>query len=121
MKKLIVHLALFFSAISVQAQGISHIETTKYWYYIYDQNGKKTKTLSANIGELQGFSAFIFVVKSGSWYYIYDAKGIKLKTLSASSVGKVLSVSGETFTSQVGSWIYTWSKDGKKINTRSAK
>ena len=121
MKKLIVHLALFLSAISAQAQGISHIEPTKYWYYIYDQNGKKTKTLSANIGELQGFSAFIFVVKSGSWYYIYDAKGNKIKTLSASSVGKVLSVSGETFTSQVGSWIYTWSKDGKKINTRSAR
>ena len=44
----------------------------------------------------------------------------KTKTLSESTVGKVLSVSGETFTSQVGSWIYTWSKEGKKINTRAA-
>ena len=121
MRKLTVFLALFVSGINIQAQDISHIETTKSWYYIYDQNGKKTKTLSATIGELQGFSSSIFVVKSGAWYHIYDAKGNKVKTLSASSVGKVLSVSGETFTSQVGSWIYTWSKDGKKINTRSAR
>ena len=59
--------------------------------------------------------------KSGSWYYIYDATGKKIKTLSESTVGKVLSVSGETFTSQVGSWIYTWSKEGKKISTRAAR
>ena len=121
MRKLTVFLALFVSGISIQAQDISHIETTKSWYYIYNQNGKKTKALSTSIGELQGFSASIFVVKSGSWYYVYDAKGNKLKTLSVSSVGKVLSVSGETFTSQAGSWIYTWSKDGKKISTRSAR
>ena len=121
MKKLIVFFALLFSVIGMQAQSISHIETTKSWYYIYDQNGKKTKTLSTTIGELQGFSSSIFIVKSSSWYYIYDAKGSKIKTLSASSVGKVLSVSGDTFTSQAGSWVYTWSKDGKKINTRSAR
>ena len=120
LKQLFLLFVLLLSGICAWAQGISHIETTKSWYYIYDQNGKKTKALSTNIGELQGFSASIFIVKSGSWYYIYDAKGNKIKALSASSVGKVLSVSGETFTSQVGSWIYTWSKDGKKINTRSA-
>ena len=49
-----------------------------------------------------------------------DANGKKTKTLSESTVGKVLSVSGETFTSQVGSWIYTWSKEEKKISTRAA-
>ena len=121
LKQLFLFFALLLSGICTRAQGISHIEATKSWYYIYDQNGKKAKTLSTSIGELQGFSASIFVVKSGSWYYVYDAKGNKLKALSASSVGKVLSVSGETFTSQAGSWIYTWSKDGKKINTRSAR
>ena len=121
LKQLFLLFVLLLSGICARAQGISHIEATKSWYYIYDQNGKKTKTLSTTIGELQGFSASIFVVKGGSWYHIYDAKGNKIKTLSASSVGKVLSVSGETFTSQVGSWIYTWSKDGKKINTRSAR
>ena len=120
MKKLLVIMAMLLSVAGLKAQSISYIETTKNWYYIYDQDGKKTKTLSATIGELQGFSSSFFVVKSGSWYYIYDATGKKTKTLSESTVGKVLSVSGETFTSQVGSWIYTWSKEGKKINTRAA-
>lgn len=121
MRKLLIIIALLLSVVGLKAQSISHIETTKNWYYIYDQDGKKTKTLSATIGELQGFSSSFFVVKSGSWYYIYDATGKKTKTLSESTVGKVLSVSGETFTSQVGSWIYTWSKEGKKINTRAAR
>ncbi len=121
MKKLLLSIVLLLSVANLQAQSISHIETTKNWYYIYDQDGKKRKTLSSTIGELQGFSSTFFVVKSGSWYYIYDANGKKTKTLSESTVGKVLSVSGETFTSQVGSWIYTWSKEGKKINTRAAR
>ncbi len=120
MKKVLFVTALLLSSIGMKAQSISHIETTKSWYYIYDQDGKKTKTLSTSIGELQGFSASFFVVKSGVWYYIYDATGKKTKTLSESTVGKVLSVTGETFTSQLGSWIYTWSKDGKKISTRAA-
>ena len=121
MKKLIISIVLLLSVANLQAQSISHIETTKNWYYIYDQDGKKIKTLSSTIGELQGFSSTFFVVKSGSWYYIYDANGKKAKTLSESTVGKVLSVSGETFTSQVGSWIYTWSKEGKKISTRATR
>ncbi len=121
MKKLLLSIVLLLSVVNLPAQSISHIETTKNWYYIYDQDGKKIKTLSSTIGELQGFSASFFVVKSGSWYYIYDANGKKTKTLSESTVGKVLYVSGETFTSQVGSWIYTWSKEGKKISTRAAR
>lgn len=121
LKQLFIVFVLLLSAIGTWAQSISHIETTQSWYYIYDQNGKKIKTVSASIGELQGFCASFFIVKSGSWYYICDAKGNKTKTLSASNVGKVLSVSGETFTSQSGSWIYTWSKDGKKISTRAAR
>ena len=121
MKKLLIIMVLLLLGINSQAQSISYIETTKNWYYIYDQNGKKIKTLSCNIGELQGFSASFFIVKSGSWYYLCDVKGNKIKTLSQSTVGKVLSVSGETFTSQLGSWIYTWNKEGKKISTRSAR
>lgn len=120
-KSILIIMALSLSVAGLMAQSISHIETTKNWYYIYDQKGKKTKTLSSTIGELQGFSSSIFVVKSGSWYYIYDAAGKKIKTLSASIVGKVLAVSGETFTSQVGSWIYTWNKEGRKISTRAAR
>ena len=118
---IITVILLLLSASGLRAQSISHIEATGSWYYIYDQNGKKAKTLSASIGALQGFSASFFVVKSGSWYYLYDATGNKTKTLSETTVGKVLSVSGDTFTSQAGSWIYTWSKDGKKLSTRPAK
>lgn len=114
-------LLLFMLAVGAKAQSISYIETTKSWYYIYGQDGKKIKTLSTNIGELKGFSASIFVVKNGSWIYVYDAKGNKIATLSESSTGKVLSVAGDTFTTQLGSWIYTWSKDGKKISTRYAQ
>ena len=120
MRKLLTALLLMYAVMTLQAQSISHIETTRSWYYIYDQNGKKIKTLSTNIGELQGFSASFFIVKSSAWYYIYDAKGNKTKTLSTSSVGEVLSVTGDTFTSRLGSWVYTWSKEGKKISTRAA-
>lgn len=111
MRKLLTALLLMYAVMTLQAQSISHIETTRSWYYIYDQNGKKIKTLSTNIGELQGFSASFFIVKSSAWYYIYDAKGNKTKTLSTSSVGEVLSVTGDTFTSRLGSWVYTWSKE----------
>lgn len=121
MRRLLIIIALIISFNGLKAQGISHIESTKAWYYIYDQNGKKVKTLSTTIGELQGFSSSFFIVKSGSWYFIYDATGKKTKTMSVSSIGRILSVSGDTFTSQSGSWIYTWSKGGKKISTRAAR
>lgn len=121
MKKILLICALMFIFIGLKAQGISYIETTRSWYYIYDQAGKKIKALSSNIGELQGYSESFFVVKSGSWYYLYDAKGNKTKSLSVSTVGKVLSVVGDTFTSQVGSWVYTWSKEGKKIAASAAQ
>ena len=120
MKKLLIIMVLLMSFTGLKAQNISYIETTKNWYYVYDQDGKKIKTLSSNIGELQGFCATFFVVKKGSFYFIYNAKGVRIQTMSVYTVGKVLSVSGDTFTSQMGSWIYTWSKEGKKISTRSA-
>ncbi|MBR2204564.1 MAG: hypothetical protein IJ914_10335 [Prevotella sp.] len=41
--KLLVIIALIFSAIGLKAQNISHIETAKSWYYIYDAKGKKDK------------------------------------------------------------------------------
>ena len=120
MKKILISILMLFAVMSLHAQSISYIEATRSWYYIYDQDGKKIKGLSTTIGELKGFSASFFVVKSGSWYYIYDAKGNKTKALSTSTVGEVLSVAGDTFTSRLGSWIYTWSKEGKKIIARAA-
>ena len=122
MKKLLFFLALLCSAVGMKAQGISHIETTKSWYYIYDQNGKKIKTLSTSQGELKGYSSTFYIIKQGTAFYItYDVNGKRLHTFGASGVGEILAVSGDTFTSCNGAWIYTWSKEGKKINTRAAK
>ena len=122
MKKLVLSFALLLSVANLQAQSISSIETTKNWYYIYDQDGKKIKTLSTSQGELKGYSCTFYIIKQGSAFYItYDVNGKRLHTFGTSSVGEILAVSGDTFTSRQGAWIYTWSKEGKKINTRAAK
>ncbi len=122
MKKVLIVMALLLSVVGLKAQSISHIETTKNWYYIYDQDGKKIKTLSTSQGELKGYSSTFYIIKQGSAFYVtYDVNGKRLHTWGASSVGEILGVTGDTFTSRQGAWIYTWSKDGKKINTRAAK
>jgi hypothetical protein len=122
MKKVSFFIVLLLSASSLQAQSISHIETTKSWYYIYDQNGKIIKTLSTSQGELAGYSSSFYIIKQRTAFYItYDVSGKRLYTFSAGTVGEIVSVSGDTFTSRNGAWIYTWSKDGKKISTRAAK
>ena len=121
MKKIILLILVMQSVLSLRAQSISHIETTRSWYYIYDQNGKKIKTLSSSIGELKGYSSSFYIIKQGSGFYItYDVNGKQLHTFSAASVGEIVGVAGDTFTSRNGSWIYTWTKDGKKISTRSS-
>ena len=122
MKLLITLSLMWFSIANLQAQSISHIETTKNWYYIYDQDGKKIKTLSTSQGELKGYSSTFYIIKQGSAFYVtYDVNGKRLHTFGVSGVGEILAVSGDTFTSRQASWIYTWSKDGKEINTRVAK
>jgi lipoprotein-anchoring transpeptidase ErfK/SrfK len=122
MKLLITLSLMWFSIANLQAQSISHIETTKSWYYIYDQDGKKIKTLSTSQGELKGYSSSFYIIKQGSAFYItYDVNGKRLHTFGVGSVGEILSVSGDTFTSRNGAWIYTWRKEGKKISTRAAK
>lgn len=122
MKKLLIIMVLLLSVAVLKAQSISHIETTKNWYYIYDQDGKKIKALSTSQGELKGYSSTFYIIKQGTAFYVtYDVKGKRLHTWGASSVGEILGVAGDTFTSRQGAWIYTWSKDGKKISTRAAK
>lgn len=122
MKLLITLSLMWFSIANLQAQSISHIETTKNWYYIYDQNGKKIKSLSTSQGELKGYSSTFYIIKQGSAFYItYDVNGKRLHTWGVSSVGEILGVAGDTFTSRQGVWIYTWDKNGKKISTRAAK
>ncbi len=121
MKKAFITLALLISALGLKAQNISHIETTKAWYYIYDENGKKIKTISTSQGELKGYSSSFYIMKQSNAFYItYDVSGRRLHTFGAQSVGEVLACSGDTFVSRNGTWIYTWNKDGKKISTRAA-
>ena len=122
MKKLLIIMVLLLSVSGLRAQSISYIETTKNWYYIYDQDGKKIKTLSTSQGELKGYSSSFYIIKQGSAFYItYDVNGKRLHTFGASTVGEILAVSGDTFTSRMGPWIYTWTKEGKKISTRGAR
>ena len=120
MKKMLLTLAVLICAIGVQAQKISNIESTKSWYYIYDDNGKKIKAVSTSIGELKGYSANFYVIQQGSWIYTFDPTGKKLHTFAVSSVGEILSVTDDSFTTRKGSRIYIWSKEGKKIGTRAA-
>ena len=105
MKKLLLSIALLLTGLSIQAQSISHIETTKNWYYIYDQDGKKIKTLSTSQGELKGYSSTFYIIKQGSAFYVtYDVNGKRLHTFGAASVGEILAVSGDTFTGCQGVW-----------------
>ena len=49
--RILLAIAFFCSFIGLKAQSISHIETTKNWYYIYDQDVSSMTdfhTISAN-------------------------------------------------------------------------
>lgn len=122
MKKLLLTAMLMLSFCSMSAQSISYIETTQSWYYIYDQDGRKIRTLSTSQGELKGYSSSFYIIKQGTAFYVtYDANGRRLHTFGASSVGEIVAVSGDTFTSRCGAWIYTWNKNGEKISTQAAR
>ena len=115
-------LALMGILMGTGVPRISSIEQNGSWVYMYNESGKKYKTLSSStVGEVVGYSSTFFVSRSGSWIYLWDSNGKKYKTLSASSIGEVIGVAGDTFTSRNGSWIYTWDRNGKKLNTRSAR
>lgn len=118
---MLITLMMLMAFTAMQAQKISHIETTRSWHYVYDEKGKKIYTFSTSQGEVVAYSESFYIVKHGSWYYTCDAKGKKLHTFSESNVGEILNAAGDTFTSRKGNWIYTWDKNGKKLNTRSAR
>lgn len=69
-------MALFGLAMVSGAHRISTIERSGSWYYLYDEGGKKYKTLSASsVGEVVGYSSTFFVSRSGSWIYLWDTEG----------------------------------------------
>lgn len=120
MQRILITLIMLLGFTAMQAQKISHIETTKSWHYVYDENGKKIHTFSTSQGKVVAYSESFYVVKKGTWYYTYTAKGKKLYTFAERNVGRVLHATGDTFTSICGTWVYTWSKTGKKLQTRFA-
>lgn len=120
-KRAILTITLMLCSIAgTQAQKISHIETTRSWHHVYDENGKKVHTFSTTQGKVAAYSDTFYIVKHGSWYYTYNAKGKKLHTFAVTEVGEVLHATGDTFTSKRGQWVYTWDKNGKKLRTRYA-
>ena len=120
MKRLLFILIALLAVTGLHAQKISYIKTTRSWYHVYDDQGKKIHTFSTTQGEVVAYSESFYIVKHGSWVYTYSAKGKRLHTFSVNTVGEVLTATGDTFTSRKGNWIYIWDKNGKKLNTRSA-
>lgn len=120
MKRILLILTALLAVSAMQAQKISHIETTASWHFIYDENGKRLRTIGASQGQVVAYSEAFYILKNGPFYHTYDAKGKKLHTFHESNVGDVLNASGDTFTSRKGNWIITWDKNGRKISTRHA-
>lgn len=121
MKRILIAFIMLMTCTVIQAQKISHIETTSSWNYVYDENGKKVYTFSTSQGEVVAYSESFYILKKSGWYYTCNAKGKRLHTFSVSNVGEILNAAGDTFTSRKSGWIYTWDKNGKKLATRSAK
>ena len=62
----ILSLALLAVAIAGGAHRISCVETNGNWVYMYDETGRKYKSLSASsVGEVKGFSDTFFVSRNG--------------------------------------------------------
>lgn len=120
MRKLLTIICFILAVVAqAQRQQISYVETTKYWYYVYDEAGKKIGGLSrSSLGELKGWGSDFLVAKR--YYYICDAKGKTLKTMNVSDVGEIVGVSANTITSRKGSWIFIWDKKGKKNSAKPA-
>ena len=107
--------------IGLRAQRISYIETTRSWYYVYDDSGKRIHSVSTSQGQLVTYSSTFYIIRQGnSFYIIYDAQGKRITSLSVNVVGEIISANENTFTSRNNSWIYIWSKEGKRISSRSA-
>ena len=52
--------------------AISIIERHGSWYEIYDDRGKRQKTVPESIGMMLGWGSQFFIVHKGSWYDLYN-------------------------------------------------
>lgn len=77
-------LALIGLMIATNAHQISSVERNGSWIYMFDEHGKKYKTLSAStVGDVMGVSGDTFTSRNGSWVYTWDRNGKKINTRSA--------------------------------------
>ena len=67
MKRGLLLFVFLCAVVSMWAQKeISYIETTKNWYYIYDESGKKIKTLyRSGIGDIKGLEVVFSFLSEG--------------------------------------------------------
>ena len=112
---------LLFAFAAPCLAAISTIEKNGAYYNIFDENGKKTATISTQIGTLLGWGSDYFIVQNGAFYNLHDESGKKYKTLST-NIGEIATVSSTTFIvrRQAGSaaWLDTYDKTGTKTSTR---
>ena len=104
----------------ITIMAISIIERHGSWYEIYDDRGKRQKTVPESIGMMLGWGSQFFIVHKGSWYDLYNEFGRKTKSIPE-SVGMFVSITGDTFVVRKGSWLDTYDMFGKKINSRPAR
>lgn len=50
------------------------------WYDLYDESGKKYKTLPESIDSFVSIAGDTFVIRKGSWLDTYDIFGKKIST-----------------------------------------
>lgn len=63
--------------------AISIIEHRRGWHALYDETGKKYKTLSENVGSFVSIAGNTFVMKRNIWLDTYNIFGEKINTRSA--------------------------------------
>lgn len=101
--------------------AISSIERQGAWYEIFDERGKRAKSISYNqVGELMGWNDSFFIALKDHWYDIYDDQGKRIKSVSA-NIGDFVSICAGLFIVRKGSWLDTYDMHGKKISTRAAR
>lgn len=118
----LIILFLFISYTCSVSAEISSIVKNGAWYDIYNEKGKKVKSISvSSTGEMVGFSATFFIVKKGAWYELYDQNGKKYKSLGVSSIGDIISVTGNSFVARKGNWLNTYDAAGKKVKSNPSR
>jgi hypothetical protein len=78
------HIALVALAMLAGAHKISSIEVKGGWVNLYDESGKKYKSLNANTtGDVLSVTGDTFTSRNGSWIITWDKDGKKVSSRAA--------------------------------------